>query len=229
VAGAKNGRSAPYIKNESDDLTQDKEKMVYVGNLAYEVKWQDLKDHMAQAGQVDFARILTEDGTEWGRSRGTGYVRYATVEDAQAAIATLKETVLKGRNVLVDGWTGSSSPQAAMRKGKGGSKGFGKVSAGKGGGKATPVMGDPKLLVYVGNLSYHVTWQDLKVHMSQAGNVEFAKVLTEDGTDYGRSRGTGCVRYSTEVEVENAISLLGESELKGRSILVDHWTKGLPA
>eukprot|EP00411_Alexandrium_monilatum_P089249 CAMPEP_0175738000 /NCGR_PEP_ID=MMETSP0097-20121207/54244_1 /TAXON_ID=311494 /ORGANISM="Alexandrium monilatum, Strain CCMP3105" /LENGTH=83 /DNA_ID=CAMNT_0017046181 /DNA_START=38 /DNA_END=285 /DNA_ORIENTATION=- len=44
--------------------------MVYVGNLSYKLKWQELKDHFKQIGQVENARILTEDGTDRGRSRG---------------------------------------------------------------------------------------------------------------------------------------------------------------
>jgi len=70
-----------------------------------------------------------------------------------------------------------------------------------------------------------VKWQDLKDHMKQAGNVEFCRVLTEDGTEYGRSKGSGCVRYGSEAEVEQAISMLAETELMGRNILVDHWTR----
>lgn len=117
---------------------------------------------------------------------------------------------------------------AAFGKGGWGKKGFagfyGK-GLGKGfGGKQSEVHGDPELLVYVGNLKYEVKWQDLKDHMKQAGNVEFCRVLTEDGTDWGRSKGSGCVRYSTQAEVQNAIETLAESELMGRRILVDRWT-----
>jgi len=229
----------------------EKEKMVYVGNLPYSVKWQELKDHMGQAGTVEFAKILTEDGSEHGRSRGTGYVRYASEAEAQNAVAIMRESELAGRNLLVDLWTGSGKG-AACGKGKGGGKGnaaaaaltaalggivipgIGKITipganGAKGGGKGWKqplnITGDPSQLVYIGNLAYSVTWQDLKQHMAQAGTVEFSKVLTEDGTDFGRSRGSGVVRFSTEAEALNAIATLPETELKGRKILVDHWSK----
>lgn len=124
---------------------------------------------------------------------------------------------------------------AAYGKGGWGKKGFGGFNGkgfgkGFGGGKQTEVHGDPNLLVYVGNLKYEVKWQDLKDHMKQAGNVEYCRVLTEDGTDWGRSKGAGCVRYSTEEEVQVAIQTLAETDLMGRKILVDRWTarKGTP-
>lgn len=103
-------------------------------------------------------------------------------------------------------------------------KGYGKK--GYGGGAKNEVHGDPNLLVYVGNLKYEVKWQDLKDHMKQAGTVEYCKVLTEDGTDWGKSRGAGCVRYSSREEVVEAIASLSETELQGRRILVGHWTGG---
>lgn len=36
-------------------------RRVYVGNLSWSVKWQDLKDHMQAAGPVEYATVL-----EWG-------------------------------------------------------------------------------------------------------------------------------------------------------------------
>merc|ERR1711862_429090 len=114
----------------------------------------------------------------------------------------------QGRKILVDKWnrgTGKGGQGTGMGSGK---RGFGKgdfgkgfkgffpmIGYGKGFGRPTKCYGEPDQLVYVGNLKYEVKWQDLKDHMKQAGNVEYCEVLTEDGTDWGRSRGAGCVRY----------------------------------
>jgi len=228
----------------------DSDRKVYVGNLPFRAKWQDLKDHMKQAGTVDFCKVLTEDGTDWGWSRGVGVVTFATPAEAARAIEQLNETTLIDRKIKVDQWTGSTGRwkeeqggSAGPKVGKGAGKGQAKGSwgkglgkgfhgclfqgglgwYGKGFGKSVQVVGDPKLLVYVGNLPYSVKWQDLKDHMKQVGTVEFCKVLTEDGSEWGWSKGVGCVRYSTETEVEHAISTLAESELKGRRLLVDRW------
>ncbi|CAE7652408.1 PABN1 [Symbiodinium sp. CCMP2456] len=98
------------------------------------------------------------------------------------------------------------------------------MSGGFSGGKASQVKGDPKFLVYVANVDWKATWQELKDHMKQAGTVEFCSILTEDGTDWGRSKGMACVRYATEQDVANAIATLNQSDFKGRPIKVDHWT-----
>jgi len=216
----------------------DGARMVYVGNLSFKLRWQELKDHFKQIGQVENARILTEDGTDGGRSRGVGFVRFKTEAEAELAIARLNGSELDGRFMVVDAWTGGGAGRGAQErmerraatttlalpaggKGKGGGRGTG-------GGTGAPRMNEVRgeNLVYVGNLTYEVRWQDLKDHMKQAGTVEFCNVLTEDGTEFGRSRGTGCVRYSNAAEVQQAIAMLGESELMGRKILVDHWTGG---
>mmetsp|Transcript_53076 Transcript_53076/g.123546 ORF Transcript_53076/g.123546 Transcript_53076/m.123546 type:complete len:244 (-) Transcript_53076:84-815(-) len=236
LAKAKAPRAGPYDENATQ---------VYVGNLPYELKWQELKDHFKAVGAVESARILTDNGTDWGRSRGVGIVQFKTEASAQAAVAELNGSELQGRSIVVDPWTGSSGKwkqeQKDNGKGKGNGKGkdnggckglsLGKGGKGKGGGgfggRVHEVHGEN--LVYVGNLPYEVKWQDLKDHMKQAGNVEFCNVLTEDGTEFGRSKGVGCVRFSTEAEVQNAIAMLNESELMGRNLLVDVWTSGKTA
>merc|ERR1711935_320020 len=69
---------------------------VYVWNLSYDVSWQDLKDHMRKAGNVDQATVLTGND---GSSIGCGIVVYQSARDAQRAIRELQETDLNGRPV----------------------------------------------------------------------------------------------------------------------------------
>lgn len=71
---------------------------VYVGNLSWDTRWQGLKDHMRQAGDVIHAEVFTESS---GRSAGCGIVEYESVDAASRAIATLNETMLDGRNIFV--------------------------------------------------------------------------------------------------------------------------------
>eukprot|EP00913_Durusdinium_trenchii_P006473 g6084.t1 len=63
-----------------------------VGNLPYSSSWQDLKDHMRQAGEVLFCEILPEPGTALG-SKGCGLVEFATPAAAHRAISDLTGTV----------------------------------------------------------------------------------------------------------------------------------------
>ncbi|CAE8700441.1 unnamed protein product [Polarella glacialis] len=57
---------------------------------------------MASAGTVEFVKILTQDGTEWSRSKGIACVRYASAEEAEKAVATLAGTALMERDITVD-------------------------------------------------------------------------------------------------------------------------------
>eukprot|EP00316_Scyphosphaera_apsteinii_P024380 CAMPEP_0119344092 /NCGR_PEP_ID=MMETSP1333-20130426/106791_1 /TAXON_ID=418940 /ORGANISM="Scyphosphaera apsteinii, Strain RCC1455" /LENGTH=325 /DNA_ID=CAMNT_0007356515 /DNA_START=34 /DNA_END=1012 /DNA_ORIENTATION=+ len=72
---------------------------VYVGNLAYSVSWQDLKDHFKAAGDVVHADVMSEPGT--GRSKGCGLVVFSNARDAQKAITMLHDTDLLGRPIFV--------------------------------------------------------------------------------------------------------------------------------
>jgi RNA recognition motif-containing protein len=66
---------------------------VYVRNLAPETSWQDLKDHMRQAGNVDSATILSN---ATGESIGCGMAVYQRPQDAARAICELQNTELHG-------------------------------------------------------------------------------------------------------------------------------------
>jgi len=76
---------------------------------------------------------------------------------------------------------------------------------------------DQSCRVYVGNLDWGTSWQDLKDHMKSVGTVTRADVMTGSN---GRSRGCGIVEYSTAQEAAEAIRRLNDSELQQRTILV---------
>lgn len=71
---------------------------VYVGNLSWRVRWQDLKDHMKQAGEVVRADVF-EDFQ--GKSKGCGIVQYENAEGAQKAIKELTDSELFDRLIFV--------------------------------------------------------------------------------------------------------------------------------
>jgi RNA recognition motif-containing protein len=73
--------------------------------------------------------------------------------------------------------------------------------------------------LYVGNLAYSVSNDDLQQLFSQAGQVQSATVVTDKFS--GQSRGFGFVEMTTGEEAANAIRQLNDSELKGRNIKVN--------
>ncbi len=73
--------------------------------------------------------------------------------------------------------------------------------------------------IYVGNLSYEVTEEDLKGAFEVFGEVETVKVIKDNYS--GRSKGFGFVEMPAKDEAQSAINELNDTELKGRTIKVN--------
>lgn len=73
--------------------------------------------------------------------------------------------------------------------------------------------------LFVGSLPWAIRDEELKELFSQHGTVETASVVSDRAT--GRSRGFGFVEMSTEEEAQKAIEALHESEVEGRTIVVN--------
>ncbi len=98
---------------------------IYVGNLSWNLKDQDLLNLFSAHGEVTTAKIINDKFT--GRSKGFGFVEMPNDDQAQAAIAALNGTAVDGRNVVVN----ESRPKP---EGSGGGGGFKKRSFGGGSG-----------------------------------------------------------------------------------------------
>ena len=85
---------------------------LFVGNLAFDVTDGDLLATFAAYGSGSTARVVTEKSS--GDSRGFGFVELVSPSQANAAIAALDGTLLKGRNINVS---------RARPRGDGGSRG----------------------------------------------------------------------------------------------------------
>lgn len=97
---------------------------IYVGNLSWNLKDQDVANLFAPFGTVSSAKIVTDKFTQ--RSKGFGFVEMPNDEEAQAAIDQLNGSEVDGRNLVVN----ESRPK---EQGAGGG-GFKKKSFGGGGG-----------------------------------------------------------------------------------------------
>ena len=73
--------------------------------------------------------------------------------------------------------------------------------------------------LYVGNLDYSMTGDQLGELFAQAGKVVSAVVITD--RDSGRSKGFGFVEMSTEEEKKKAIEMFNNKEYQGRNMVVN--------
>lgn len=74
-------------------------KRLYVGNLSYSLKSQDLEDVFRAHGEVVSAKVVTD--METGRSKGFAFVEMATDDQAAAAIDNLNGKEVGGRALKV--------------------------------------------------------------------------------------------------------------------------------
>lgn len=73
--------------------------------------------------------------------------------------------------------------------------------------------------IYVGNLSYKSTDDDLRTLFSQYGTVTSARVVTE--RDSGRSKGFGFVEMPNAEEAQKAIDAINDNDFQGRVLRVN--------
>jgi RNA recognition motif-containing protein len=89
---------------------------LYVGNLAYSVTEDELRQTFSEFGEVDTVNVITDKFS--GQSKGFGFVEMPDNSEADAAIKALNETALSGRNIKVN----QAKPRE-QRPGRGGGGG----------------------------------------------------------------------------------------------------------
>ncbi|KAI1785974.1 RNA-binding domain-containing protein [Ganoderma leucocontextum] len=211
--------NAPHEEAVEFAKVSKRENRVYVGNLAYDVKYRDLMEFMRGAGEVLFAEVLI---TPTGISKGCGIVEFASQEDAQRSIRELSEQLLLSRPVFIrEDRENESRFGATPVPGK-----IGMAMAGQGLHAAPPPRPpshnyfghqNPGNQLYVGNLPYQAGWQDLKDLFRSAGNIIRADINI--GAD-GRPKGSGTVIFETAKDAVQAISMYNGFEWYGRTLEV---------
>lgn len=222
---------------EAEDGKDTQACRVYVGNLAWGATWRDLKDTFRDCGEIKRADVMVEGNVEGARSKGYGIVEFSIPEEAALAVKQLQDVEILGRKIFVRedresfktvpialaygkgdyyyrGGKGKSYGGKGKVTGKGKGKGKGYDDAGHGG----KGEGDPMCKVFVANLSFESTWQDLKDHCRTVGDVVHAEIMT-DGPG-GRSKGWGVVEFATHGAARRAVERLHDSVLGDRAILV---------
>ncbi|KAI8388051.1 uncharacterized protein BYT42DRAFT_558768 [Radiomyces spectabilis] len=187
-------RSVSPRRNSRPGFSQNKDARVYVGNLSFDATWRDLKDFMREIGPVVHADILTLPGTR--KSKGCGIVEYRYSEDAQRAIRKLHKVDFMGRPVFLreDREHDHVGPPRESRD----------------------VPDDCRL--FVGNLPYAASWQDMKDLFRRAGRVIHTDIHTEPMSR--RSKGTGIVIFDNPHDARAAIDMFDNYEWQGRRLEV---------
>ncbi len=78
----------------------DQTNKLFVGNLPWSIKTDQLRDLFSQFGEIVEAIVIEDRRT--GRSKGFGFVTFKTAEAADAAVAEMHEKEVEGRNIVVN-------------------------------------------------------------------------------------------------------------------------------
>ncbi len=100
---------------------------IYVGNLAYDVSEEELRQEFAAFGKVETVSIITDRDS--GRPKGFAFVEMPNVAEGQAAITALNGKMIKERTLSV-----SPARPPTDNRGGGGRSSYGDRRGGGGGG-----------------------------------------------------------------------------------------------
>ncbi|KZV95857.1 RNA-binding domain-containing protein, partial [Exidia glandulosa HHB12029] len=198
-------RSTPDGRNSS--LGRDTRMQLFVGNLPYRVRWQDLKDLFRKAGTVLRADVsLGPDN----RSRGYGTVLFGNADDAARAVEMFNGYSWQSRTLEVrpdrlppDFDAGMTARSRAVAYGLHVRRAPRPQRLGAHAIRRQRHLDRSSALPFP-QLPFHCQWQDLKDLFRQAGSVMRADVVL--GPD-GRSRGHGTVSFANDADAENAVKM----------------------
>ncbi len=108
---------------------------LYVGNLAYGVRDDELQQAFGEFGTVTSAKVMMDRDT--GRSKGFGFVEMGTDAEAQAAIEGMNGQSMSGRAIVVNEARPREERPGGFRGPYGGGGGGGAGGGGYGGGGST--------------------------------------------------------------------------------------------
>ncbi|KAI6830789.1 hypothetical protein KC365_g4938 [Hortaea werneckii] len=173
---------------------------IWIGNLPWSATRDSLRQFFKDQGQIwdrEITRIhmpaphaKPNDGPIKAHNKGFAYVDFSTPAIQQKALG-LSEKLLVGRRVLIKN---AKSFEGRPDKPKTGAEMVEKVASGNGVKEATN-------RIFVGNLGFDVTKDDLAEHFSQAGLVEDIHMATFE--DSGKCKGFAWVRFQ-DVEAAQA-------------------------
>jgi RNA recognition motif-containing protein len=175
---------------------------LFVANLSWSVTEAELENLFSQSGEVVSVRIPTDRDS--GRPRGFAFVEMSNPEEAQQVIRQWNGSLLHNRDLAV------TVQDESRGRGAAGGGGNGDQNAG-------PVTETSKL--FVRNLSYSVTEDELTSLFGQAGTVVSVKVPVD--RDTYQPKGFAFVEMGSPDEARQAISQLSGAMVSGRPMALD--------
>ncbi|KAL9054538.1 MAG: hypothetical protein Q9162_004094 [Coniocarpon cinnabarinum] len=180
-------------------LTEDERdrRTVFVQQLAARLRTKELIDFFTKAGPVKEAQIVRDRVSK--RSKGVGYVEFRNEESVQVAIGLTGQKLL-GIPIIAQLTEAEKNRQARKNSNSGGSANTA-----------------PYHRLYVGNIHFSVTEEDVKSLFEPFGDLEFVQLHVDENQ---RSRGFGFVQFTDPEHAKEALEKMNNFEVAGRAIRV---------
>ncbi|KZZ98585.1 RNA splicing factor Pad-1 [Moelleriella libera RCEF 2490] len=191
---------SPSRRSRSPQPNEDERdsRTVFVQQLAARLRSDKLKKFFEEfAGPVNEAQIVKDRVS--GRSKGVGYVEFKSEETVQKALQ-LTGKPLAGIPIIVKLTEAEKNRQARTTESSGGHP-----------------NSIPFHRLYVGNIHFNVTEQDLQAVFEPFGELEYVQLQKDDN---GRSRGYGFVQFRDAGQAREALEKMNGFDLAGRPIRV---------
>ncbi|KAK4957097.1 hypothetical protein LTR10_005055 [Elasticomyces elasticus] len=206
-AGPDMGSSRPQGCSRTDAPPS---RILYIGNLFFEVTAPQLEAEFARFGQVANSRVVTDAR---GLSKGFAYVEFTEQSGADDAVKELDQKVFQGRRMAVQ-----YHVRREPREG-----GFGDRQGGErsqfGDRRAPRQMNEPSKTLFIGNMSYQMSDRDLNDLFREIRNVLDVRVAIDRRS--GQPRGFAHADFVDVSSAERAKEVLEKKVIYGRQLKID--------
>lgn len=191
-----NHQESSFSQQSTDPSQTDLAQSVFVGNIPFGTSEESLNQHFSGCGEIQ--SIHMHRNRRNGRFSGSATIVFATTDAAQAAIA-LHDVALDGRPLLVEQSNPRSRGDRASQD-------------------SSAIRNPPSKILYVGNLSYEATMEDIMQHFAAYDPVE-ARLGVDN---LGRSKGYAHIEFPTLEVAQQALEVLKDEEFLGRTPKLDY-------
>lgn len=195
-------------------MAEDSRKL-FVAGLPDSIT-EDVLRQLFEATGGNVVEVSLPKDRATGRPRGFGFVTLATVEEATSARESLDGSFQGGKSISVRPFQAEPPRRDGVRPmgGPGGGPGG---SMGGGGGPMAPA---PDRTLYVGNLPYDATVEEVEGLIGGTGSGPVVRVHLPMDPD-GRKRGFGFVTMASADAAKGAIEALRGADIRGRRLVVN--------
>ena len=191
-------------KENEEELPENVYEELFVRNIGYNTTEEELADYFGKYGDVEVVKIVTDKNT--GKSRGFGFLKFYEKKSAFEAMKDADNIIVGERNLQIR----YSNDKGSQMKG------------GNGGNNSAKKGPSTEFGIFVGNISYKCTENDLKKFFKDCGKVVDVRIAKKPD---GKLKGFAHVDFETKEGMEKAVEKNGK-ELQGRALKIDQSTSG---